>query len=284
MSTYIKTSNGLVRRDLYVKASGANVLRNNIRTFVPIDTGAPAWIGDYQTGNFLQWYEQHYYRPEQETIVTTPARSGYPYSAQFIVAPGDAIFGETAAERGDLITTETQSGNPVEGATQWYAWSSFFPTGTYVDTNAESPVGNGWFIFTEWHHSANYGGANIMLMLNQGTPVTVRLAVNGQWLVVDPPDSGSWTVGYANDWNLGLLPINSWVDFTVKIIWSSDPALGRVTVKMNGTQVIDVVCPTLYAGMSAYLVQGIYRSNATRTHTIYHTGTRRGTTEASVRL
>jgi hypothetical protein len=246
--------------------------------------GSPAYIMDYQTGDFSQWYEQHYLYSTQQAIVTTPARSGYPYSAQFIVAPGDAMYGATDAERSDVITSVAQTGNVSEGDAQWYAWSSFFPTGTYVDTNAESPVGNGWLEFTEWHHDNLYGPANIMIMLNQGTPVTARLAVNGQSLTVDPLNPGLRIAGYVNDWNLGLIPINSWVDFTVYIVWSTDPTLGHVTVKMNGTQVADVVCPTLYPGMSVYLVQGIYRSNCTRTHTIYHTGTRRGSTEGSVAL
>ena len=42
---------------------------------------------DYQTGNFSQWTEQQLHRFQQEAIVTSPARRGYPYTARFTVAP-----------------------------------------------------------------------------------------------------------------------------------------------------------------------------------------------------
>jgi hypothetical protein len=60
--------------------------------------------------------------------------------------------------------------------------------------------------------------------------------------------------------------------------------VGHIIVKMNGVQVADAPAATLYAGMTAYLKQGIYRKASAQTQTIYHTGTRRGPTEASVRL
>ncbi len=228
---------------------------------------------DYQAGQFGQWSQIQSARASQVEIVTTPARSGYPETARFIVAPGDYTNKGKTAERAEVMASITESGTPSEGDTQWYGWSSFFPTGTYVDAP------NGWLIFTQWHQSGDAGVPNIDLSLSKTDPVQAILSVSGQSLAPQ-----SITPTWRNEWWLGVLPLNQWVDFTVGITWSADPAVGHIAVKMNGVQVADAPAATLYAGMSAYLKQGIYRKASAQTHTIYHTGTRRGPTEASVRL
>lgn len=281
MSTYVKTAGILVRRDQKVRTTGGDVTQTNTITVVPItpptvppDPGVPPQsVLDYQTGNFSQWTEQHLARAVQEAIVATPARVGYPATARFIVASGDHTFGQVNEERAEVMATSAQTGNPIEGGALWYAWSSFFPTGTYVDPAPS------WLAFTQWHQTANSGVPNVAFFLNPGIPVKAQLVVRGQSLNLT-----TGAVGYYGEWVLGTVPLNSWVDFTVHITWSANPALGRVTVKINGTQAADVACATLFAGQSAYMKQGIYRANSARTHTIYHTGTRCGTTEASVRL
>jgi hypothetical protein len=56
--------------------------------------------------------------------------------------------------------------------------------------------------------------------------------------------------------------------------------------KLNEQVVVDAACSNLYAGLSTYLKQGWYGSTPAAGHTItiYHCGTRRGLTEASVTL
>ena len=228
---------------------------------------APTTLLDYQSGNFSQWSEQQLARPAQQAIVTTPARAGYPDSARFTVAPGDYTNGGTSAERSEVMASVAKTGNPTEGQTQWFSWSSFFPTGSHV-----SP--GGWLIFTQWHQSGDSGMPNIALGLSKTTPVQVLAGVRGQ-----NPNSP-----WSTEKMLGALPTNSWVDFTVGIKWSSNPGVGHFTVKMNGVLVMDVPAATLYTGMSAYLKQGIYRMSSPETQTIYDTATRIGATEASVRL
>src|ERR1035437_2358502 len=88
---------------------------------------------DYQSGNFSQWSEQQLHRFEQEAIVTSPARRGYPQTARFTVAPGDQTSGQTGLERAEVAADDARTGDPAEGQDQWFAWSSFFPTGTHVD-------------------------------------------------------------------------------------------------------------------------------------------------------
>jgi hypothetical protein len=220
---------------------------------------------DYQTGNFSQWTERHLHRTAQVTIVSRPARTGYRRTARFVVAPGDYTNGGTSAERSEVMASIAKTGNPREGKTQWFAWSSFFPTGTHV-----SP--GGWLIFTQWHQSGSSGMPNIALGLSKTTPVRVLVSARGK-----SPRSPTSTEKL-----LGTLPTNKWVDFKVYIKWSANPRVGRVIVRMNGRVVANTAAATLYSGMSAYLKQGIYRASSRQRQTIYHTGTRRGPTLASV--
>jgi hypothetical protein len=224
---------------------------------------------DYQSGNFSQWSEQQLHRFEQEAIVTSPARRGYPQTARFTVAPGDQTSGQTGLERAEVAADDARTGDPAEGQDQWFAWSSFFPTGTHVD------MPSGWLVFTQWHQTGNTGVPNVSFGLTRSNPVGVWLSAAGQGFRGGQP---TW----AGEWNLGAIPTNAWVDFVVHITWSTNPKVGHITVKINGTQVADTPAATLYSGMSAYMKQGIYRASSAQTQTIYHTGTRIGPTEDSV--
>lgn len=224
---------------------------------------------DYQSGTFSQWTEQQLHRVEQEAIVTSPARRGYPHTARFTVAPGDQTSGQTGLERAEVAADVAQTGDPAEGKDQWFAWSSFLPTGTHVDTPS------GWLVFTQWHQTGNTGAPNVSFGLSRGDPVGVWLSAAGQGFRDGQP---TWAGG----WDLGAIPTNAWVDFVVHITWSTNPKVGHITVKINDRQVADTPAATLYSGMSAYMKQGIYRGSSAQTQTIYHTGTRIGPTEDSV--
>ena len=230
---------------------------------------------DYQTGNFSQWTEQQRHRFEQEAIVTSPARRGYPHTARFTVAPGDYTNGGTTAERSEVMASVAQTGNPAQGQTMWFAWSTFIPAGTRVDSNATSPVGDGWLIFTQWHGTSNTGGnPNIDFSLTKGaaTPHLVLDTEGG---------SGRST---AQQWvQSTAFPLGRWNDFTVGVVWGESSSVGRITVKINGTTWVDnASCANLFTGQSSYFKQGIYRASSAQTQTIYHTGTRIGPTEDSV--
>jgi hypothetical protein len=238
--------------------------------------GTPAYLLDYQTGNFSQWEEQHYFRSAQEAIVTSPARAGYPDTARFTVAPGDYTNGGTSAERGEVMASFAATGNPTQGQTMWYSWSTFVPNGTNVDSDAASPVGNGWLILTQWHGTADSGGGpNIAFLLTKGTS-TPHLVL----------DTNGGSGNTRSEWvQSTAFPLGQWVDFAVGVTWGESSSVGRITAKINGTTWVDnVACANLYTAQSAYMKQGIYRSASHQTHTIYHTGTRVGPTEASVAL
>jgi hypothetical protein len=233
---------------------------------------------DYQTGNFSQWVEQQYFRSAQEAIVTSPARARYPDTARFTVAPGDYTSGDTGRERAEVMASFAATGTPTQGKTVWYSWSTFIPNGTNVDSDAASPVGNGWLILTQWHGTSDTccGGPNIAFSLTKGTSTPhLILDTNG--------GSGS---GTSSEWvQPTAFPQGQWNDFTVGITWGESSSVGRITVKINGTTwVNNAASANLFNGQSSYLKQGIYRAASKQTQTLYDTATRVGSTEASVTL
>jgi hypothetical protein len=259
-------------------ASASLLAASPVRAVVPTNSGsskAPAALRlDYQTGNFSQWNAQQLHRAAQQAIVTTPAHTGYTKTARFVVAPGDYSNGGTTAARSEVMASIAQTGHPVQGQTMWFGWSTFIPAGTQVDSNATSPVGNGWLIFTQWHGTATSGGRpNIAIALTKGT-ATPHLIL----------DTNGGSGNKRSEWvQPTAFPLGQWVDFVVGVTWGTSSTVGRMTVKINGrTWVNNAACANLYTGQSAYLKQGIYQSASKRTHTIYHTATRRGLTEASV--
>jgi Polysaccharide lyase len=237
---------------------------------------AAALLLDYQTGNFAQWNAQQLYRAAQQAIVTTPAHVRYTDTARFVVAPGDYTNGGTTEERSEVMASTAQTGNPAQGQTMWFAWSMYVPAGFQVDSDAESPVGNGWILCTQWHGTADSGGGpNIALGFTKGT-ATPRLTL----------DTNGGDMNQRSEWvQSTAFPLGQWVDFVVGLTWGTSSSVGRMTVKLNGTTWLNnAACANLYTGQSAYFKQGIYRSASNRTHTVYYTATRRGLTEASVAL
>jgi hypothetical protein len=244
-------------------------------TPTPPVTYHPTQLLDFQTGNFSQWQEQQYFRAAQEAIVTSPARSGYPYTASFTVTHGDMTSGDTGRNRAEVMASFAASGNPSQGKTVWYAWSTFIPSGFNVDSDAASPVGNGWLIFTQWHGTSDYCcGPNIAFALTKGTATPhIILDTNG--------GSGS---GVSSEWvQPTAVPLGKWNDFMVGITWGESSSVGRMTVRINGTTWLNnAPSSNLFTGESSYMKQGIYRATSNQTQTIYDTGTRVGPTEASV--
>lgn len=233
---------------------------------------APAWTGDYQTGNLSQWTDVHVARPDGAVVVTSPVRDGYTKSAKFTVRPGDRTFGQVNEERAEVMSNVQQSGS-VEGAETWHGWSSLFPAGTSVEPGS-------WLAFSQWHQTANTCPPNVAFMITDSSVPRIRLSVRGGAL-----NLSTCAAATSSTYDLGVLPVDNWTDFTVHGKWSSDPAKGSMEVKLNGRTVLPPTpVANLYTGQAAYFKQGIYRGNMSRTTVIYHTGTRRGATETSVAL
>jgi hypothetical protein len=233
-------------------------------------TAAPRWSGDFQTGNFSQWINVQEAWSGGATIVTRPARHGYPDTAKFTVRPGDH-WDSPLTERAEVAASAAQT-DAVEGSNQYYAWSALFPTGTAIDKG-------GWMNFTQWHHTGNSCPQPVGFMLSDAAVPHIILVTRGGAL-----NLRNCTWQYSRVLDLGVLPTGAWTDFMMHVKWSSDPTKGMMLVRINGQVVLGpVAVSNLFDGMGVYMKQGIYRSNMTRTSTIYFTGTVRGDTRTSVR-
>lgn len=260
-------------RQVNVRAAGVNQPQQINRA---VATATPAAVFDYQTGDFSQWTAQQVATPGvSASIVTTPARAGYPKTAKFVSYNVDNILCTPDLNRAEVYADQTATGNPAEGVTQWYSWSIFLPTGTVLDDNIGAPWA--WCSTTQWHHDGNTGNPNLAVQISQPQ-------AGSQWRILTSGTDPAAQTGH--QWECGAYATNEWTDFVVKVVWSSSDTTGHLIVKINGVTKVDATCATLYTGQSAYLKQGIYRSDTVGLDpfTIYYTGTRRGPTEASVAL
>jgi len=266
--------------------SPSSIKQFTIAIAVAAGTGGTAlWTGNYQSGFNTGWVVDNgqYSRPSQLAIVTTPARAGYPSTARYIVANGDYTNGGTSAERAELRASIADTGNPVNGQTMWWGYSFYLASyqtlygwGWAVDDDPDSIGGNGWIVFTQWHGDdvvAGPNGPNIDFGMTKGT-------ANPYFVVETLGDTSSTFNMSANP-----IPLDTWVDMYVGITWGLTAGVGRLTVEMNGVNIVNnLACQNLFTGQSAYLKQGIYRGVSARPQTIYYTGTKRGATRADVLL
>jgi len=241
----------------------------------PVSVGNPQWLGDYSIGSFLQWPAREYKDggtaadlARQQQIVTSPARPGFKYTARFEVESGDQTSGDPSRNRSEVADYSDVS--KLNGGTSWWAWSMYLPAGFHVDTDAESPVGNGWLICTQWH---GVNDLNLVFGLTKPSDHIPHLEIGT--MTKGTAQSGDWVSPAA-------LPLGQWNDFVVGVKWSN--TAGHVIVKMNGTTLVNANTPTLESGSNGmtYFKQGVYRARSNQAQAIYYTGTRRGPTEASV--
>ena len=200
----------------------------------------------------------------QQQIVTSPARSGFKYAARFEVESGDQTSGDPDRNRSEVADYANVA--TLNGGTTWWAWSMYVPAGFHVDTDAASPVGNGWLIVTQWHGSNALPLVIGMTKNSENIPHLEVSTLNGDWVTPN------------------ALPLGQWNDFVVGVTWAN--GAGHLTFKMNGTTLVNATTSTLETGSNgtAYMKQGIYRARSNQAQYIYITGTRRGPTEASVNL
>lgn len=242
----------------------------------PDRRGIPAAVFDYQTGSFAQWAEQQRVRPEQLSIVTTPARPGYTYSAKFTAKAGDDWNPPSGTIRGEVAGNPVNIQSPSEGAEQWYAWSTYFPADFYSDIPAKD-----FFLYTQWHATPSVGRPVLSLRVTPGPNHRLELHTYGGTLNLT---TGVWQ--YSQVFDLGPLTKGVWLDHRIYVKWSSNPAAGRVAVWINGTNVLPIQSTANFgAGHGVYLKQGIYAGEMTsREHVVYLTGTVVGKSMTDVRL
>ncbi len=255
-------------------------------TPTPGAMGTPEWRGDYQTGNFSQWPSREFKdgataadMARQQQIATTfnvggvtvPARTSFPYMAKFQVTRTDQTTGDPGRNRSE-VTDYGEIFPRAEGSTKWWAWSMWLPPGFHVDTNAESPGGNGWLIFAQWH--SDIGSPPIDFGFDKPANHIPHLLIGTKSDSRDRVMSGAY-------------PLGVWNDFRVGITFGTSTSTGHLTVKMRSNYgswvtLVNESSATLDSSRVANFKQGVYRATSTRTDDFIFTGTRRGPTEASI--
>jgi hypothetical protein len=171
----------------------------------------------------------------------------------------------------------------VQGNTTWWSWKVYVPAGFHVDTDVQSPDGNGWFIHSQWHGTGGGPGPNISFHFTKGPAPQFFVDTSGGSTGSPAYTSGEWVQSTP-------FPLGSWVSMVVGVTFGDTAAVGRITVSINGSTFLNnQACSNLYTCHGCYFKQGIYRSRSSNGNNlpngdqfIYITGTKRGLTEASV--
>lgn len=232
-------------------------------------SGELVWSGDYQTGDFKQWYRLQAV-PGDATIVTSPSH-GTRYTARFVVGPGDDPI-SSKGERAEVRASQKQTG-AYAGRERWYAWSTLFPANGGLPASSSS-----WNIFTQWHQTRSDGcPPNIAFQADTShAPPAIKLRVLGGILSGCTPSNKVLRRPVA-------LRVDHWYDFRVHVKWSSNPSAGFIEGWIDGVKAIRRLrTATLYKGEGAYLKQGFYRAGSSLTSTVFHVGTRVGTSALAV--
>jgi hypothetical protein len=133
-----------------------------------------------------------------------------------------------------------------EGEELTYSWSTMFAP--------DYPSSPYWQDFLQWKNEGT------------GSP-PLQMKVEGEQISIQ---AGS-QVNYSKLWSTPLVR-GQWLDFSVRVHWSQDPAKGWVEATYNGQQVLSrTPLATLYPGLRNYLKIGLYRHrDITAPGTVYH--------------
>jgi len=191
-------------------------------------------------------------------ILTTTFDDGYPgwkeelcceHSAQFVGTPirgggtgSKALkitFKKTDATRRGDVRAELRHNSLPYKSERWYAVSLLFPS-NFAPTEKS-------FIVTQWHDFPDDGEPWKIPPLFISTKGE-RLNVGNRWDSVTrriTPKRGGQEGIKRQDWDIGPLPKNRWVDFVVHVKWSHESD-GFLEVFKDGVKVVSKTGPNTY--------------------------------------
>ncbi|MBE3561638.1 MAG: heparin lyase I family protein [Ktedonobacteraceae bacterium] len=231
--------------------------------------GQILWTGDWESDNSSQWAGVHTggkWGNSSVDIVTSPVRQGK-YAAKFTVNPG----GSGENERAEVSATQQMTGG-YAGQEWYYSWS------TYIPSNPNKATGWGpWTDITQWMDMRHNCSPPLQVAIRPGNGSSPYLALVN---IINNQDSGNCSASVNQDYVLGNLLYDQWMDFTVHIKWSEDPQTGFIEAWMNGRKVIPLThIQTLDPGSSGvYMEQALYRPHMDGTSVLYHDATHRHST------
>jgi hypothetical protein len=196
---------------------------------------------DFETGDLSEWSDVQRPSPDRVSVVSTPVRRGQ-RAGRFEVRGGDSTNGSARSE------VASGDGLSEEGDTQTFAWSTRLA--------ASFPLAESWQTLVQWKNEG------------EGVP-PLQLQVYGDrmGLIAGPQEDHRW---------LWQTPVSRdrWLDFKVRVRWSSTAREGWVEAWYQGRKVLNrEAMATLYPGSTNYLKMGLYRDEDIEgTGIVYHDG------------
>jgi hypothetical protein len=193
---------------------------------------------DFESGTASDWAIQRS-SDDRIRILSSPLRDGGKVG-RFEVRGGDSVSGSARAELADTNNMAS------EGQERTYSWSTLLPS--------DYPIVDKWQDIVQWKNEGT------------GTP-PLQIGIRGDQIGL----AGGPQVNYRWPWKT-TVERGKWVDFTVRIKWSSDAQVGWVEAWYEGQQVLErYPMATLYPGVDNYFKLGLYRdSDISQTGVVYH--------------
>jgi hypothetical protein len=238
--------------------------------------GSVAWRGDYETGNFSQWWLTQFAGgigcggtcgPNQigsgsAAIVTSPVAQGH-YAAKFVDSPHTGTD-PCNCDRTEVAATQQESGG-YPGQEWYYGWYTSFPG----PSQQFWPNGDGWNDFVQFFSTGNTAWIYLGIAANNGTP---KIYTNGPWghtILANP------------------LQYDHAYHFIVHAIWSTNSSVGLWELWLDGQKLMSLHAATLenatvpensnYTVPGMVLSQGFYRGASNFTNTVIQDGFCRAT-------
>jgi hypothetical protein len=260
--------------------------------WIPISVVAPGGPGDdfnFDTGNATQFKLVQVTGAWSLTYNTAIRRIPSGFSARFEVRPGDdPLHLGSGTERAEGIPG---GGGPTghgnfwdEGDEAWVGWSVYFPdsiiTGEHYNPTLGTSKTNTWSDFHEnrgafqqFPSTANLPPITFSTDCTGAYPYKLRLRVSGGVLIngIAQTPPSFYTI-------LDPLVYNRWHDFVVHVIHSSDPAIGKLELWVNGSRpstipsILTLATKYIEGGQSRqnYWKLGMYRSAQSGTSILYN--------------
>jgi len=216
-------------------------VRNRQPAPIPVDPSPPtdliAQLG-FESGDLSSWQLVQRASEDRIRVVDSPVTAGS-RAARFEVRPGDDVGGA----RAELGYTNNMAS---EGQERTYSWSTLLPS--------DYPIVDKWQDIVQWKNEGT------------GTP-PLQIGIRGDQIGL----AGGPQVNYRWPWKT-TLERGKWLDFTVRIKWSSNAQVGWVEAWYEGQKVLErYPMATLYPGLENYFKLGLYRdSSISQTGVVFH--------------
>ncbi len=203
----------------------------------PQPTNVLARLG-FESGDLSSWQLVQRASEDRIRVVDSPVTAGS-RAARFEVRPGDDVGGA----RAELGYTNNMAS---EGQERTYSWSTLLPS--------DYPIVDKWQDIVQWKNEGT------------GTP-PLQIGIRGDQIGL----AGGPQVNYRWPWKT-TLERGKWLDFTVRIKWSSNAQVGWVEAWYEGQKVLErYPMATLYPGLENYFKLGLYRdSSISQTGVVFH--------------